>query len=331
MNAHTHISALSHRTKLPVGCSTDLPHDAAWPRTGGWEKDSFADCDVAIVGIPTALTSLSKSNAQCTPNAVRAALRRYSSHMVEPGSAATRGHECDVVLDDILRFCDAGDCADPDTVLGEQQAAATVASLVRRSQLVIALGGDNALTVPAVWGLAEAMNGISNIGVITFDAHHDLRDGRTNGSPIRRLIESGLDPHRVVQIGIADFANSAHYRARARELGVTVIHRDELLDRSMSDVLAEAFSIAGPRGASVHIDVDMDVCDRAVVPGCPAALPGGLAAIELRQAIRACASDPRVRSIDFAEVDAGADTADGRTVRLVALGVLEAAAGVAKR
>jgi formiminoglutamase len=38
-----------------------------------------------------------------------------------------------------------------------------------------------------------------------------------------------------------------------------------------------------------------------------------------------------VRSIDLAEVDAALDAADGRTVRLTALCVLEALAGLAER
>ena len=41
--------------------------------------------------------------------------------------------------------------------------------------------------------------------------------------------------------------------------------------------------------------------------------------------------DPRVRAIDITEVDATNDTADGRTVRLAALCVVEAAAGLALR
>ena len=47
--------------------------------------------------------------------------------------------------------------------------------------------------------------------------------------------------------------------------------------------------------------------------------------------VRAGARDPRVRAIDFTEVDVGRDSADERTVRLVALLVLEALAGVGGR
>ena len=42
-------------------------------------------------------------------------------------------------------------------------------------------------------------------------------------------------------------------------------------------------------------------------------------------------SDPRVTSMDITEIDATKDTDDGRTVRLGALCILEAASGLAKR
>jgi formiminoglutamase len=43
------------------------------------------------------------------------------------------------------------------------------------------------------------------------------------------------------------------------------------------------------------------------------------------------AHDPRVRGMDITEIDATADADDERTVRLAALLVLEAAAGLALR
>ena len=69
----------------------------------------------------------------------------------------------------------------------------------------------------------------------------------------------------------------------------------------------------------------MDVCDRSVVPACPAAVPGGLSADELRQLVALITSDPRVRIADITEVDASIDSEDGRTVRLAALVILEIA------
>ena len=78
-------------------------------------------------------------------------------------------------------------------------------------------------------------------------------------------------------------------------------------------------------------DSVLDICDRAVAPGCPASVPGGLQAWELRALVRALATDPRVRSADIVEVDATADAPDGRTVRLSALCVLELLAGLHAR
>ncbi|MBS3180664.1 arginase family protein [Leucobacter manosquensis] len=307
-----------------------LPHDPSWPRTGGWPSpDPDGPADLALIGVPTSRTSLSPSNAHETPAAVREALQRYSSHIVGSALPDDRGDESEIVLDEALRIVDAGDCVDPDTEDGELAAASAIAALAARAELVVAIGGDNALTVPAALGIAGS--DLRQAGLITFDAHHDLRDGRSNGSPVRRLIEAGLDPRRIVQVGIADFANSRAYRRRAKELGVTVIHRDELHDRPMPDVIAEALDIAGAGGGPVHVDLDVDVCDRSVAPGCPASIPGGLQAHEIRRAARLLAADPRVRGIDIAEVDAAADAPDGRTVRLAALLVLEAAAGLALR
>lgn len=281
---------------------------------------------LALVGIPTFRTSLSASSAHLTPTAVRSALRYYSEFLapdrgVRPGRLLTPGA--------LLQYCDFGDALDPDSTEGERAATELIARAASSCELVVALGGDNAATVPAAlgaWGSRTA-----TAGLITLDAHHDLRDGVSNGSPVRRLIEAGLAGTRTVQIGIADFANSADYSQRAADYGITVIHRDELHRRPLADVMAEALEIAGSAGGPIHVDVDVDVCDRSVVPACPAAIPGGISAYELRQATRAVATHPLVESIDFTEVDSSADSPDGRTVRLVALCVLEAAAGLAER
>lgn len=308
----------------------ELPHDPAWPRTGGWAEPGAGErAHLALIGVPTSRTSLSPTNAHETPAAVRAALRRYSGHLVAAGVPGDRGAEAELVLDEALTIVDAGDVADPD---GDEEAAVEMlGGLAGRADLVISLGGDNACTVPAALGLARAHGGLDGIGLITVDAHHDLRDGRSNGSPVRRLVEAGLDPRRIVQIGIADFANSHAYRRRAKEWGITVIHREELYDRPLPEIVAEALAVAGAGAEAIHVDLDIDVCDRSVAPGCPASIPGGISAFELRRIARLLSADPLVRGLDIAEVDATADAGDGRTVRLAALCVLEGAAGLASR
>ena len=99
----------------------------------------------------------------------------------------------------------------------------------------------------------------------------------------------------------------------------------------MADVVAQALEIAGTNGREIYVDLDVDVCDRSVVPACPAAMPGGISADELRQGAFLVAADARVRAIDITEIDSTIDSDDQRTVRLAALLLLEAAAGLATR
>ena len=294
-----------------------MSEDALWPRAASWLQSNSPNPDIAVFGVPAHKTSISKTGAHKTPAAIRKALLRYSTYN------ATR--RLDIAA---LKANDLGDVKSPDSLEGEQRTS-VMASVAAKSRLAVALGGDNSITFAVARGVFGS--DISNAGLITLDAHHDLRDGISNGSPVRRLIEAGLNPKRIVQIGIADFSNSPAYAQRAQELGIRVIARSELRRRSIEDIWAEAISIAGAGSAGVHVDFDVDVCDRAVVPGCPAAAPGGISADELRQFAYLAGWSKLVKSIDITEVDATADAPDGRTVRLAALLLLEAAAGLASR
>lgn len=294
-----------------------MTDDPRWPRAAHWLAAGSADPVLAVLGVPAYRTSISPTGAHATPAAVRAALARYSTYATS--------HDVDLAK---LAVRDAGDVDEPDGPEGEARVRAAVDALAD-TPVLIAIGGDNSITY-SVMG-ARFGRDLAGAGLVTLDAHHDLRDGVSNGSPVRRLIEAGLDGRRVVQLGIADFSNSPEYAARARDLGITVVTRGALRTRPIDDAMAEALELAASGSTGVHVDIDVDVCDRSVVPGCPAAAPGGISADELRQAAFAAGRDPRVRSIDITEVDATADASDGRTVRLAALCLLEAATGVLLR
>ena len=286
-----------------------LPHDPLWPRAASlFSEQSENQSDVTLVGVPASRTSLSPSSAHETPNAIRQALLRYST-----------AHSDSRVNLEKVSLCDAGDVTSPDG--DEAGAIAQLKSIAAKSSLLIALGGDNSITYSGV-------QATQSTGLITLDAHYDLRDGISNGSPVRRLIEAGLSGKKVVQIGIADFSNSPEYAKRAKDLGITVIPRNELRSKSVKEIWALALSVAGDK---VFVDFDMDVCDRSVVPACPAAAPGGISADELRQFAFLAGSSPSVIGADITEIDATKDSADERTVRLAALVVLELAAGFSTR
>jgi formiminoglutamase len=302
--------------------ATDLPHDPLWPRANSWivpsKPGESPASDLAIIGIPAYRTSITPTGAHATPQAVREALARFSTF------AGGRGVDLS-----LMKAIDLGDVEEPDGDEGEKRVRLALSLVRGRHRLLVILGGDNSATYSAMRGLAG--DELRSWGLVTVDAHHDVRDGISNGSPVRRLIDAGLPGPSIAQIGIADFANSAAYAARAREYGITVITRDSLRSWDMIEAADSALAVAGRNARPVYVDLDLDVCDRGQVPGCHAALPGGITADELRQLAYAFGRSPAVRAIDLTEVDALADAPDGRTVRLAALLVLEAAAGLAAR
>jgi formiminoglutamase len=296
--------------------------DRRWPKASEWLAAGPGDrpVDLAVLGVPAFATSLSQTGAHATPAAVRRALGRLSTW------CASRR----VDVAELIAPWDRGDVEDPDVpVEGEWRVRTAAATAAAKARLLVAIGGDNSLSYPVMAGTFA--DDLPSAGLVTLDAHHDLRDGRSNGTPVRDLIEAGLPGEHIVQVGIADWANSRSYATEAHARGVTVISRGEVANRGIDDCMREAFDVAAGGGGGLYVDLDLDACDRSVAPGCPASLPGGLSASEAMQAAFLAGHDRRVRAVDIAEVDATRDSPDERTVRLAALCILEIAAGLALR
>jgi formiminoglutamase len=275
--------------------------------------------NVGLLGISTFATSVTPRSALSSPDAVRSALARYS----------TWSYSDMFDLADTMCLVDYGDVSDPDGDGGSERVLEATKKFDPSLELRVLLGGDNAAT----WHGMRALAGgeLANWGLITIDAHHDLRDGRSNGSPVQQLLGEGLDGHHVVQVGLADFSNSAAYSQRAHDAGITVISRDVLRHQTIEEAATHALVVAGAGGRPVYVDIDMDAADRSVVPGCPAAAPGGLSADEMRRFVRAVTHGAQVHAIDITEIDVQLDSKDQRTVRLAALLVLEALVGLHRR
>ena len=294
-----------------------LAKDGLWQRANTLFKPNLKQADIALLGFPVHKSSLTPNSCHLAPKAIRSALARYSTY-----SAST-----DVDLRE-LKITDLGDVTGADSNDGKKVIAKKVNGLLDKYGLLIALGGDNSITYTVASGL---FGDLSKVGLITLDAHHDLRDGNTNGSPVWRLIQAGLPGKNIVQIGISDFANSKEYSTRAKEAGIFVITRAQLRNKSIQDAMKQAFAQLGRNVDHIYVDLDVDVCDRSVAPACPAATPGGISADELRQAAFLAGANYKVRAVDITEVDPKRDSKDERTVRLASLLVLEIAAGYKTR
>ncbi len=150
----------------------------------------------------------------------------------------------------------------------------------------------------------------------------------TAPTPIRGLIEDGLAGRMVAQVGIHSYANSAAYRSYCVEAGIGIWTMEDVDDRGAPAIVAEA--LASIDAERVYLDVDIDVLDRSVAPGCPGARPGGMTVRQLAAGVRLAVRDPRVVAADFVEVDPERDP-DGLTLDALATVFLAAVTGFAER
>lgn len=281
--------------------------------------------DVTVIGAPIARASISPSQAWTTPPAFREALRRFPTWDAASGAdiATLRVHDAGDV---------EGDRDDDDAGPAHGRIQAVVARHARTCPLVVVIGGDNSLTLPAFRGAAGSSQ--RPWGLVTLDAHHDCRPvtrGSQNGTPVRELIEGGLPGERVAQIGIHPLGNAREHAEWARSRGIRVHSLAEVTHDGIAAVFARAVAEVRDAGAdAVYVDLDVDVVDRAFAPACPASLPGGLPPQDLIAMAHLAGRRECVAAVDLCEVDAAADVA-GATVRLMAAAFTALCAGVALR
>src|SRR6185437_8859528 len=137
-----------------------------------------------------------------------------------------------------------------------------VEASVLAHDLTLLLGGNNAVTRPAAHGLGLPLE---KVGLITFDAHFDMRDtsgGPMNGNPIRCLLEDGLPGENIVQIGLAPFANTFEMSELAKAEGVGIYHLDRIGGDIMRVVGEAMGQLDRANVEAVMIDFDIDVIDR---------------------------------------------------------------------
>lgn len=289
----------------------------AWPRLADLFTQGAAD--VALLGAPMGEGSVTPGRCDLAPGIVRQALRRFSRYDVETSQ------ELALAVRD-LGDVPLGGVMPADGLAPIRDAVARCAS---DHALTLLLGGNNAVTRPAAHGLGVPL---SRVGLITLDAHFDLRDtddGLSNGNPIRALLEDGMPGDNICQIGLAPFANTARMHRIAQDARIGVFPIDEVKGRGILTIIDEALDLVGHCDA-IMVDFDIDVIDRAQCPGAPGARPGGMHVDDFFAAARYLASHPGVKLVDLTEFDPSLDVSD-ITALTAGRWVCEILAGFANR
>ena len=255
------------------------------------------DADVALIGAGLNERSLTPGRCDLGPKAFRAVLPRFSTYDVETGQT----------LD--AKVHDAGDLSlkAVTPVKAFEPVRDAVAAQGSRG-LTVLIGGNNAITRPGVHGL-----GLARTGLLTMDAHFDLRDtdqGLTNGNPVQALLEDGLAGERISQIGLAPFANTKRAHDKAKAAGISVRTARACRERGMAAVVAEELARLSGFCEVIYVDFDIDVIDRSQWPASPGARPGGMSVQDFFDATRVIGACPKVRAVDLTEYDPSLEIGD---------------------
>jgi arginase family enzyme len=270
-----------------------------WPNLSELLLTNGEAVPIGLVGAPLAAGSVTPGKCDEAPALLRRTFKRIGRYDVEIGRAL------------FTPIRDRGDVA-----LGGmsiEQATGPIREAVAASladhALTLLAGGNNAITRPALLALGLPLD---KVGLITLDAHFDMReldDGLSNGNPVRALMEDGLPGRNIAQVGLASFANTAKMHRDALAAGNLVVSMEEV----QRDGIRKAVQLAIDHMAhadAIVLDCDIDVIDRSQMPGAPGARPGGMNVSDFYWAVRRIASDQRVRVIDLTEWDPSLDPSD---------------------
>ena len=190
-----------------------------------------------------------------------------------------------------------------------------VAPFLRQGKIVALLGGEHSVSTGHVQALVEYYPDLS---VLYLDAHADLRDkymgtGWGHASVARRISELC----HVVQVGVRSLCMEE--REFAMTSGVNTLQWPSSGWTGTPQVFTDggslrsshlaghldASGIIGRLGKNVHVSVDLDVLDPAIMSAVGTPEPGGLDWHQITSLLRAVAQERRIVGFDVTELSPG--------------------------
>ncbi len=269
------------------------------------------DADVAVLGVPFDLTTQYRPGARFGPRGIRDSSMLC---MVGPDGAYDPERD-DIYLGPPWRIVD---CGDVDMIHGDvaqchANTRAAVEQIAASGAMVVGLGGDHAVTIPILEGLAAQ----GPFGLIQFDAHLDFVDDRHGqrmgqGSPIRRASEMA-HVTEIAQLGIRGTGSSSRQDFEdARAYGNLILSPRQIRNMGIPALLQQL-----PRCERYFVTIDIDGMDASVAPGTGTPSPGGFFYDEVQEILEGIADLGEVVGFDLTEVAPIYDPTE-RTTQLAA-------------
>jgi agmatinase len=186
-----------------------------------------------------------------------------------------------------------------DPPVAVDQITEEVARHAASGKLVVALGGEHTISAGVSRGLLKALGG--PLTVVQIDAHSDLRE-EYEGSPYshacvarRMLDDPGVE--QVLQLGVRSVDVSEVAYRRSNTARVRTWYAEEVHAGGWAEELAARLA-----GRRVHLTVDVDGLDPAIVPATGTPEPDGLSWTEAIDLLRTVARAAPVVGIDCVEL-----------------------------
>jgi agmatinase len=228
-----------------------------------------------------------------------------------------REHDAEPALGYGVHTLDALELAGVAPEAAVAKIAAAVARAASSGKLVVALGGEHTISAGVSRGLLDALGG--PLSVVQIDAHSDLRDTYedspySHACVARRMLDDER-VEQVLQLGVRSVDAEEVAFARANPERVRVWYAEAVHEDRWREELAARLS-----DRRVHLTIDVDGLDPAVVPATGTPEPGGLSWLQALDVIRTTAhSSAQIVGIDCVELapQPGLHAADFAVAKLV--------------
>lgn len=252
-----------------------------------------------------------------------------------PGVLAELGHEVrdlgNVTPDENAIAPHAHLHALPQTV-GWTSALSTTAQQAMSQGLPIFLGGDHALSLGSVHGVAAHAAEIGRPQfVLWLDAHSDFHScattgsGNLHGTPVAYITgQPGFDafppvPHPVPEenLCILGLRSVDAPERRAIEASAMTCHDMRAIDEhGIKSLLAPFLEKVAAAGGALHVSLDVDFLDPSVAPAVGTTVPGGATVREAHLVMEMIHDSGLMTSMDLVELNPMLDER-GRTAQLM--------------
>lgn len=299
------------RAVTPVGAPLSL-HELS-PRRGAAKT-------FALLGVPTDQGSTAEAGARVGPTAIRAVLTGLE--VDDTGALPAAYLDIDArrrYRTEGRRLLDVGDVLrvprEGVEAMGAKVEHAT-ATLFAAGVTPILLGGDHALSL---YGIRAAVARFGRIGVLHFDAHHDLSLGEAgvDHANVFRHVLALKEVCALRQIGLRTLEPAPSFLNARRDARLSWVTAREL--RAMRRVTTALRGLS--RTLPYYLSFDIDCLDPSVAPETGSPVAGGLALHHALDLVGHACRTLRIVGADFVEVAGpatGRNLAAAAAARLVA-------------